>query len=190
MSSLIFIFVVIVFAASALASIAVWSSRGPWPKGASIAVSAILMGSGFVGLVELLGVPKPAYLDLTDSATKDAKVLSTSVREGEVVYIWVQPKDSDVPRAYAMPWEDRRVRQLFRALEEANASGSEVLVRGSLLSTGIYEDAPFYVPPHQPLPPKDFEESEKRRLENAIPSFDDDVLPDKIVPASPTRQGI
>ncbi len=53
------------------------------------------MISGFVGLVELLGIPKPASLDLTDSATKDAKVLATSVREGEVVYIWVQPTDSD-----------------------------------------------------------------------------------------------
>ena len=55
-----------------------------------------------------------------------------------------------------MPWEDRKVRQLFRAIDEAKAVGSEVRVRGSLLSLGVYENAPFYVPPQKPLPPKEF----------------------------------
>lgn len=158
MTFLIVVFAVIVVSASALASLAVWSSRGPWPKGAALALSTVLIVSGFAGLIELLGIPKPARLDITDASTKDAKVLATSVREGEMIYVWLQPKDADEPRAYAMPWEDNQARQLFRALDEAQANGSEVRVRGSLTSRGLYKDAPFYVAPQEPLPPKPFEQ--------------------------------
>ena len=159
MNLLTFVFAIVVLAASALASLAVWSSRGPRPKAAALAISAVLMVSVFIGLIELMGVPKPARLDITDSATRDAKVLATSVREGEVVYVWLQPNDSSAPRAYAMPWEDQKVRQLFRAIEAAKDSGTEVRVRSGLSLRAGHEDAPFYVVPQSPLPPKTLEGS-------------------------------
>lgn len=162
-------FAIVVLAAACLASIAVWSRRGPWPKFAAVTLSGVLMGTGYVGLSELLGKPKPAFLEFSESALRDAKVISTQVIEGETVFLWLQMDQERAPRAYAMPWEDQRVRELFRALEKAKKDGSEVRVRGSLSGVARYDDTLFYVVPQQALPPKEYETHDEDETPRIIP---------------------
>lgn len=160
------LFAIIVVSASALTSLVVWSRHGVWPKLAALGLSTVLMGSGYLGFVELLSRPKPTTMEWAQDATQNATVLSVNMREDEVIYLWLVPAGSKEPRSYAMPWNKQRAQQLDSVMRQAQEDGSEVIMRGDEdeddelgYADGLEDphDRPmFYVAPQQPLPPKDY----------------------------------
>lgn len=159
------LFAVVVVAASALTSLVVWSHRGVWAKLAALGLSAVLMGSGYAGYVELLSRPKPTSMEWAQEATQNATVLSVNMREDEVIYLWLVPAGTKEPRAYAMPWNKQRAQQLDTVMRQAQEDGSEVIMRGDVDEDdeaygdglGDSNDPPmFYLAPQTPLPPKDY----------------------------------
>ncbi len=113
-----------VVAAFFLTSLVVWSHRDIGPKLAAIGLSVVLMGSGYLGFVELLSRPKPTTMEWAQDATQNATVLSVNMREDEVIYLWLVPAGTKEPRSYAMPWNKQRAQQLDSVMRQAQEEGA------------------------------------------------------------------
>ena len=63
MNHLIYLFAAVVLIAAGLSAIAFWSPRSVGVKVSALVLAALLMLTGHLGLVDLLGMPKPASLE-------------------------------------------------------------------------------------------------------------------------------
>jgi hypothetical protein len=125
-----------------------------WQRVASVALFVMLVTMVYGGSIEVLGRAKPVRLEWRD--LEQAEVLGSSMRENEVIYVWLQPRGETEPRLYALPWSMETAQGLQAAMEEseANGNGVEMMMSGQ---PGLDEREPmFYAPPQPALPDKSY----------------------------------
>ena len=122
MDYLMHLFVAVVLIASALTTIAVWAPRAVSIKIVALALAALLMPTGYAGLVQLLGKPKPAHMEWAGDTMPDATVLAVRLSEGEAIYLWLEFDFASEPRAYVLPWRRETAEQLQDAMRNASAN--------------------------------------------------------------------
>ncbi|HZT18407.1 MAG TPA: hypothetical protein VFA23_03330 [Dongiaceae bacterium] len=130
----------------------------PWQRAISAAVFLVLVVVVFGGSVELLSRPKPLRLEWRD--TREAQVVSASLREGQGIYIWIEFDGSSEPRSYILPWNIKTAQQLQTAMRQGQARGTAVKMSMPGASAGLDDREPkFYAKPQQPLPDKSYNQS-------------------------------
>lgn len=155
MDYLMYLYGAAVIVAAALASIAVWAPRSLWLKLSALALSALMMATAYTGLVHLLGRPKPANLEWALATVPDATVLGATMRENEVIYLWLKFEDHPEPQAYALPWNLEKAKELQKAMRQAQGSGTKVRIRKPFERSLDRNEPMFYAEPQPALPPKE-----------------------------------
>jgi hypothetical protein len=120
--------------------------------GLFVALIAIVYGGG----IELLGRPKPLWLEWRDATA--ARVLGAVPVEGEAIYVWLALPNSPEPHAYTLPWSMEVAQQLQTAMSEAEAKGTTVQMMPSEAGLDDREQK-FYATPQPPMPAKDYRDS-------------------------------
>ncbi len=154
MDHLMYLFTAVVLIAAALVGITVWARRAVWIKVSALVLAAVLMATAYVGLVELLGRPKPVAFEWAMKRVPEATVLGVSMRENESIYLWLQFDGGAEPRAYVLPWRMEIAKQLHQAMQRANANGTAVRMRRPFESDHDPNEPLFYAEPQPALPPK------------------------------------
>lgn len=154
MNQVLYLFIVALGLATALAAICIWSPRAVWIKVGALAITALFLPATYVSVVELLSRPKPIALERKHADFAEARVLGADLREGEAIYLWLRIPEVEEPRYYVLPWDQKLAQQLHRAQREATAQGTAVRAR-NLFSPGQDRQAPvFYAQPQPARPPK------------------------------------
>lgn len=152
MSPLFYAFAVLGLLAGLLAAIGIWSPRRLYIKAGAVTVVALFLPVTYVALAELLSRPKPLQLEWHHHDLAAADVIGADLREDEAIYLWLRIEGVVEPRAYVLPWDEHRARQLYAAQREAEAEGTAVRVRRPFEPD---EEQPlFYAAPQTELPPK------------------------------------
>jgi len=73
---------------------------------------------------ELLGHPKPIAVEWRSG---EATVIAYDFDEGRAIYVWLAWPEEDVPRAYALPWDEHVAREIAEAQQGVDADGGEVV---------------------------------------------------------------
>lgn len=159
MSGLIAIYACVAVSALALAAIAIAAPRRLAPRVGALAAAALLLGSGYFGLADLLSRPKPVRLAWAERAAQDAVVLASAYAEGKAIYLWLKLPNDDEPRAYSLPWSTAEAESLDQAKREATTNGRAGFVRvrqpfGEAGSGDQVEQLMFYAPAQPAPPPK------------------------------------
>lgn len=154
MDSLVFLYAAIVLLVAALAWIAV-RSTGQQPKRlGAMALTLALMVTGYAGLLELLGRPKPIELAWGPALSDEVEVVASALREGEAIYLWLRRDDTPEPRSYRLPWSLEQAKRLQQAQRQAEADGTGVRMRRPDGNHVEEQEALFYAAPQAALPPK------------------------------------
>ena len=154
MDYLMYLFTAVVLIAATLVGITVWARRAVWIKVSALVLAALLMATAYVGLVELLGKPKPVALEWAMQFVPEATVLGVSMREGESIYLWLQFDGGSEPRAYVLQWRMEIAKQLHQAMQRAETNGTAVRMRRPFESDHNPNEPLFYAEPQPALPPK------------------------------------
>jgi hypothetical protein len=153
-----------VLLAGVLASIGIWAPRRTWIKAGAVAVTALFLPLGYLGLADLLGKPKPWALELASEDVEEARLVSAVMKEDVAIYVWLEIPGIDEPRAYALPWDEQTARELQRAQQDGEKRGEGVRMRFNYRSTLDERTPVFYAAPQEALPPKTVPEGEPLRF--------------------------
>ena len=144
----------LVLVATGLAAVAIWAPRSAPPKFAALTLTALLMAGGYIGLMEILGRPKPMQVAWTAEKAEETTVIAAHFIEGEAIYLWLESGDAPVPRAYVLPWSMENAKQLNEATRQAEAEGTVVQMRKQSRAENESDEPLFYARPQAPLPDK------------------------------------
>jgi hypothetical protein len=159
MTELTYLFGVVAVLAGALASISVWAPRRLGMKLLAVAGVALFLPAVYAGFSQLLALPKPVALEWWQANAEEATVLAASLREDEAIYLWLQLRGIDEPRAYALPWHRDLAEQLQAAQREAEESQTQVQMRLPFEDSLDDREPKFYATPQPQLPAKDLDRS-------------------------------
>lgn len=154
MGALIYLYATVVVIATALAWIAVHSAGGLPKRLGAMALALGLMTVGYVGLLELLGRPKPVDLELWLANADEADVLAADLHEGQAIYLWLRRDGVAEPLSYRLPWSLDQAKSLQEASRQAEASGTATRMRRPFANHTADEEPLFYAEPQAALPPK------------------------------------
>lgn len=158
MDPILVLFAIVVCLACALATIAVWAPRKLWIRAVAVLVAGFLLPTAYFSMNELLSRPKPVSIEWARTATQEATVIGSSVREGEAIYLWLLiGEETSEPRAYVLPWNKSLAKQLHEAQREVGKKGGSVAMRQPFESTLDEGERKFYArpqtrPPLKPMP--------------------------------------
>ncbi len=154
MGALIYLYAMVVVIVTALTWIAV-RSAGRLPKRlGAMALALALMAVGYIGLLELLGRPKPGELAWGLEDIEEAEVLAAELHEGQAIYLWLQRDNAAEPLSYRLPWSLDQAKRLQEARQRAEASGTATRMRRPFDSDSEDDELLFYAAPQAELPPK------------------------------------
>ncbi len=154
MGALIYLYMVLVIIAACLAWIAVRSAGSLPSRLSAISLAVALMAVGYVGLLELLGRPKPIELQWVFEQADEATVLAADLREGEAIYLWLRHADGTEPLSVRLPWSLEQAKQLQDAMRQAEANGTGVQMRRPFGNLAQEDGSLFYATPQPALPSK------------------------------------
>lgn len=154
MGSLIYLYAILVISTACLAWIALNSAGSLLSRLSAITLAVTLMAVGYVGLLELLGRPRPIELQWSFDRLDDTTVLAADLREGRAIYLWLRAADDAEPLSYRLPWTLERAKQLQEAMRQGEASGANVRMRRPVGDLAQEGESLFYAAPQPELPPK------------------------------------
>jgi hypothetical protein len=96
-------FTVVALLAAGLASIAIWSPRRLMVRVGAVALTALFLPAAWAAMSDLMSRPKPVAFEWWHEAEDEATVLSSQLREGDGVYLWLQISGAVEPRSYRLP---------------------------------------------------------------------------------------
>ena len=155
MSDIPHLFAVALAIVGLLASLCIWSRRRLAFRIGALVVTALYLPFAYASLVDLLSRPKPLALEWSSAKMADATVIASVMREGEAIYIWLQLPETDEPRAYVLPWDEARARELHEAKRKAEASNAQVKLRERSGEPLDEREGLFYAEPQPAPPPKE-----------------------------------
>jgi hypothetical protein len=123
MNSPFTLYTIVVLVAAALAAIAIWAPRSLPLKISALVLAAALMATGYVGFMEIIGRPKPVSAEWALETIEDAAVVATRLREGEGIYLWLEGRGAQEPRAYVLAWDLGDAKQLQQTAPAGHATG-------------------------------------------------------------------
>lgn len=150
-------FFVAVLPAGFLSLIAIAAPERPGWKVIALGLTALFLPVSYLAASDLLSRPKPLQQELLQESLEEAVVLSSLIRDGKDIFIWLQLQGQEEPRSYQLPWNEETAVQLHRAQSEAEEQGTQTtmtLPEGETLDSA----APVFqvnAPPQ--LPPKTVE---------------------------------
>ena len=154
MGALIYLYAAMVVIATALTWIAVRSARRLPKKLGAMSLALALMAIGYMGLLELLGRPKPIELEWGLGNTQDAEVLAAEFHEGQAIYLWLRRDGAAEPLSYRLPWSLDQAKSLQEARRRAEASGNATRMRRPFADHSEDDEPLFYAAPHAAAAPK------------------------------------
>jgi hypothetical protein len=156
MSNLSIFFMLTALLLAMLTTIAIWSRRRMFPKMSALVTAILILPLSYASFSDLLSKPKPVNLEWWFDNSEEATVVSSIMREGEGIFLWLQIGGIMEPRSYVMPWDQELAEQLNEAQQQAEESNSELRMRMPF-ETSLDELEPkFYAMPQMAPPPKDF----------------------------------
>jgi len=165
MTELTYLFAAVALLAGAMASVAIWAPRRLPPKLFAVGTGAALLPTAYLGLVQLMSLPKPVDLEWWLAAAEEATVLGSSIREDDAIYLWLQMDGVAEPRAYVLPWDRDLAEQLQAAQREAEENGTRARMRMPFEPSLDDREPKFYTAPQPALPPKDLERPPAREYQ-------------------------
>lgn len=154
MQSLPYFFAVVALLAAALATITLRARRRPLYKIGALSLAMTLMAVFYVSAADLLGRPKAIGIEYLRGRAEAATVVAAKLDEGRAIYVWLALDGASEPRAYALPWDEKRAREMMKAKGEADAKGGELRMRRPFdRDTRKPDREPMFYPAPQPAPP-------------------------------------
>ena len=167
MTELFHLFAASAALAAVLAAISIWSHRKLRVKLCAVLATALFIPTIYLTYADLLSRPKPASIEWWHRDASEATVVASRLREGEAIYLWIEIADSDEPRAYKLPWQQRIAKELYGAQREADAMGTKVRMRLPFKDQEKALDPVFYAQPQPPLPAKQAEQAPGRHFRHS-----------------------
>ena len=93
-------------------------------------------------------------LETAYSQLQEVDVLSSLLKENEGIYLWLQLPEINEPRSYKLPWSEEAAKQLHKAKQQAEASGTTVQMKKPFEKSVDDQEPVFYAAPQAALPPK------------------------------------
>ncbi len=140
--------------AAFLCSIAIWAPRSVKVKVTALLSASLFLPVGYISLNDILSRPKPVQLETVHRHLEEAAVVSSLMKENEGIYLWLQLPDIAEPRSYKLPWSEETAKQLHKANQDAEQSGTKVQMKKPFERSQDTLEPVFYAAPQQALPPK------------------------------------
>ena len=155
MNALLYLFVVTVSLAAAIASIAIWAPRAPKVRIGALLATILFIPLGYMQLVQLLSKPKPLELEWFKRDVRLAHILGASMDEGKAIYLWLRLENEIEPRYYVLPWRQEAAEKLEDVIDNALRQNSTVVIEDPFIRKSFDDlgDLNAYVVP-PPLPPQ------------------------------------
>ena len=147
-------FAFVALLAAGLASIAIWSPRRLLVRVGAVALATLFLPTAWAAMSDLMSRPKPIDFEWWHQAEGEATVLSSQLREGDGVYLWLQISGAVEPRSYRLPWDRKLAEDLEKARAEAEKNGTSMMMRMPFERTYDKRDRKFYAMPQPALPDK------------------------------------
>jgi hypothetical protein len=147
-------FALVALLAAGLASIAIWSPRRLLVRVGAVALATLFLPTAWAAMSDLMSRPKPIDFEWWHQAEGEATVLSSQLREGDGVYLWLQISGAVEPRSYRLPWDRKLAEDLEKARAEAEKNGTPMMMRMPFERTYDKRDRKFYAMPQPALPDK------------------------------------
>jgi hypothetical protein len=147
-------FALVALLAAGLASIAIWSPRRLLIRVGAVARATLFLPTAWAAMSDLMSRPKPIDFEWWHQAEGEATVLSSQLREGDGVYLWLQISGAVEPRSYRLPWDRKLAEDLEKARAEAEKNGTPMMMRMPFERTYDKRDRKFYAMPQPALPDK------------------------------------
>ena len=147
-------FALVALLAAGLASIAIWSPRRLLIRVGAVALATLFLPTAWAAMSDLMSRPKPIDFEWWHQAEGEATVLSSQLREGDGVYLWLQISGAVEPRSYRLPWDRKLAEELEKARAEAEKNGTPMKMRMPFERTYDKRDRKFYAMPQPALPDK------------------------------------
>ena len=147
-------FALVALLAAGLASIAIWSPRRLLVRVGAVALATLFLPTAWAAMSDLMSRPKPIDFEWWHQAEGEATVLSSQLREGDGVYLWLQISGAVEPRSYRLPWDRKLAEDLEKARAEAEKNGTPMMMRMPFERTYDKRDRKFYAMPQPAMPDK------------------------------------
>jgi len=138
-----------------LTLVAAGSPQRLWLRAGALTLAGVLLATSFGALAELLGRSKPTTLEWMRAQQDEATVIAHQMREGEAIFVWLQLETEDDPRAYALPWDEKKARELHEATRAAKKSGTKVRMHRPFIHSTIRTQPIFHAEPQAAAPEKE-----------------------------------
>lgn len=154
MQSLPYFFAAVALLAAALAALTLRARRRPLFKVTALGLAMALMTVFYVSAADLLGRPKAVGIEYLRGRAEQATVVAAKLDEGRAIYVWLALEGASEPRAYVLPWDEKRAREMMKAKGEVEAKGGELRMRRPFDPDRLPTEPMFYPAPQPALPPK------------------------------------
>ncbi len=148
-------FVIAAALVAVLTSITIWSRRALPVKFLALACATAVLPLSYLSMNDILSRPKPVLLETVHNDVEQVQVISSLMQEDKAIYLWLQLPGVDEPRSYQLPWSDEAARELHKAMQEAEKSGTEVKMKKPFEVSVDNQEPVFYASPPAPPPLKD-----------------------------------
>lgn len=137
-----------------LATIAIWSPRVLKLKVTALLCASLFLPLGYISLNDILSRPKPMSLESVHKQLEEVQIVSAMMKEDVGIYLWLQLPEIAEPRSYKLPWTEEVAKQLHKAQQDAEVTGTEVKMKKPFEKNMDNRDAIFYAAPQAAPPPK------------------------------------
>lgn len=155
------IWAVLVLVLAVVTSLAIWSRRGSFARGWTVAAFLVSAPVSAVALAFSLGWPVPFVPGLIAPAG-DWSVLGTKMIVGKGIYVLLDT--GDVPRHYVLPWDRKMADKIQEFLDQGDANGGMRMKIPPFDSSWDWRDPPevYAMPQQKQLPDKPRQEEPQR----------------------------
>lgn len=155
------IWAVLVLVLAVVTSLAIWSRRGSFARGWTVAAFLVSVPVSAGALTFALGWPVPFVAGLIAPAG-DWSVLGTKMIVGKGIYVLLDT--GDVPRHYVLPWDRKMADKIQELLDQGDANGGMRMKVPNFDFSWERRDPPeiYALPQEKVLPDKPKQEEPQR----------------------------
>lgn len=140
MSSVFWIFGALALLLAGLTWIAAGAGARYMVRVAAVAAFIVALGVALIGVLELMGRPKPMSQAWFEKSKGDARVLSIQLEPDEAIYFWLMFPGETEPRAYQLPWSRLTAEKIDDAMSRAGSRNEQVELAGPMSKWSLYGD--------------------------------------------------